>query len=422
MKTNARILILSVLSSGFLTLVPTSHAQVANNLAPAYRVVDIGAIPGGSDNSSAMAVNNAGQVVGESGSPAAGFIWDAINGLTDLGNLGGFCNAHGLNNNGVVVGCSAMRPFHWDTTGGMQDLGSIGSYPYYGANAINDDGAIAYENWSYWGPPSTGYFLVGATATAIGELYPNSYTFPMGLNNNNEMVGACGLSVGPYPAFIWQAFLWKPGQSIVGLGFLPGYTNSGAAAINDAGQVVGNCNNGEGTHAAFLWTSGAGMTELGSSEIGGSDSAAYAISAGGITVGKCQIGGADHAIAWAPGQSAVDLTTLVTNLNGWVNITEACGINSSGVIVGSGLRTNGITHACILYPAAAPVKVNIKMFAGLIINNAPIGSNFLIQATSNLASGNWTTLTNVAIPTQPYIYIDYNSYTNSQQFYRAVPQ
>jgi hypothetical protein len=28
----------------------------------------------------------------------------------------------------------------------------------------------------------------------------------------------------------------------------------------------------------------------------------------------------------------------------------------------------------------------------------------------------------VALPTQPYIYIDYSSPTNPRQFYRAVPQ
>jgi len=65
-------------------------------------------------------------------------------------------------------------------------------------------------------------------------------------------------------------------------------------------------------------------------------------------------------------------------------------------------------------------SVDIKMFAGVIVNG-PLGSNYLIQATSNLLNG-WTTLTNVALPTQPYIYIDYGSPTNSQQFYRATPQ
>jgi len=66
-------------------------------------------------------------------------------------------------------------------------------------------------------------------------------------------------------------------------------------------------------------------------------------------------------------------------------------------------------------------SVGIEMFAGVIVDG-PLGSNYLIQSRGNVASTNWTTLTNVALPTQPYIYIDYNSPTNSQQFYHAVPQ
>ena len=101
----------------------------------------------------------------------------------------------------------------------------------------------------------------------------------------------------------------------------------------------------------------------------------------------------------------------------------------SGQISGTfpGQTNSGGTDAILMKWAlgAAPsntVSVDIKMFAGIIINNAPIGSNYLIQANSSLTSTNWTTLTNVAIPTQPYIYIDYNSPTNSKQFYRALPQ
>jgi hypothetical protein len=65
-------------------------------------------------------------------------------------------------------------------------------------------------------------------------------------------------------------------------------------------------------------------------------------------------------------------------------------------------------------------SVDLKLFAGVIVNG-PLGSNYLIEATSNLPSG-WTTLTNIALPTQPYVFIDYSSPTNRQQFYRAIPQ
>ena len=64
---------------------------------------------------------------------------------------------------------------------------------------------------------------------------------------------------------------------------------------------------------------------------------------------------------------------------------------------------------------------NLNMYAGLNIFG-PIGANYNLQSTSDLNGSNWTTLTNISLPTQPYIYIDYNSPTNAKQFYQAVPQ
>jgi len=90
--------------------------------------------------------------------------------------------------------------------------------------------------------------------------------------------------------------------------------------------------------------------------------------------------------------------------------------------VGSIFATNGLLYPTEIGIAQDVFSVDIKSFAGLILKNGKIGSNYLIQATASLASSNWVTLTNVTLPTKPYIYIDYNSYTNSQQFYRAVPQ
>ena len=63
-------------------------------------------------------------------------------------------------------------------------------------------------------------------------------------------------------------------------------------------------------------------------------------------------------------------------------------------------------------------SVDIHLLATVYVNG-PLGSNFLIQAATNLAAG-WITLTNVLLPTQPYLYVDYSSLTNQQRFYRAV--
>lgn len=88
-----------------------------------------------------------------------------------------------------------------------------------------------------------------------GELYSGGYTTPNALNNNNEMVGQS--SQGDSANFQLQAFYWNSNTGIVGLGFLPGYTNSAAQGINDASQVVGYCFTGGG-QAGFVWNSGAG--------------------------------------------------------------------------------------------------------------------------------------------------------------------
>jgi len=61
------------------------------------------------------------------------------------------------------------------------------------------------------------------------------------------------------------------------------------------------------------------------------------------------------------------------------------------------------------------------MYAGLNIVG-PLGANYNVQSIPALNGINWTTVTNISLPSQPYIFIDYNSPTNVKQFYRAVPQ
>jgi hypothetical protein len=64
--------------------------------------------------------------------------------------------------------------------------------------------------------------------------------------------------------------------------------------------------------------------------------------------------------------------------------------------------------------------VDLKRFAGLVIKG-PIGSNYTVQATDTLEGTNWITLTSITLATNPYIFIDYRSWTNTQQFYRLLP-
>jgi photosystem II stability/assembly factor-like uncharacterized protein len=93
----------------------------------------------------------------------------------------------------------------------------------------------------------------------------------------------------------------------------------------------------------------------------------------------------------------------------WASIaSSADGTQLAAVVDGGGI-----------WSAQATILPATGTFAGLVVDG-PLGSNYLIQAASNLP-GNWTTLTNVTVPWGPYFYIDYSSPTNAQQFYRAVP-
>lgn len=67
---------------------------------------------------------------------------------------------------------------------------------------------------------------------------------------------------------------------------------------------------------------------------------------------------------------------------------------------------------------AAPTLA-ANMFAGVTLQGTP-GALCQIQYTTDVASGNWLPLTNIAIPTNPYTWVDLQSPLNPKRFYRAV--
>jgi len=105
----------------------------------------------------ALAINNAGTVVGQSPNTQLfkhAFSWTQVGGMSDLGTLGGSeSTALGINNNGWIVGTSLtskktniLHAFLWTPAAGMQDLtvlAGIAKSLQIHSVQINDFGVIA---------------------------------------------------------------------------------------------------------------------------------------------------------------------------------------------------------------------------------------------------------------------------------------
>jgi probable HAF family extracellular repeat protein len=99
-----------------------------------------------------LGVNNSGMSVGRKGiSYSAALLWAPNGTVHDLGNLGGkYAEALAINNLGQVVGDSSLagnsvyHAFLWTPNGGMQDLGSLGGQNSF-AYAINDNTQVVGE-------------------------------------------------------------------------------------------------------------------------------------------------------------------------------------------------------------------------------------------------------------------------------------
>jgi probable HAF family extracellular repeat protein len=145
----------------------------------------------------------------------------------------------------------------------------------------------------------------------------------------------------------YEAFRWTSADGMVGLGFLPGSSDSyGGAVSADGATVVG------GSGEAFRWTSGGGMVGLGFLP-GGSNSYASAISADGSTVvGSSEVpveaflwtsGGGMVGLGFLPGAAdsqgigiSADGSTIVGDSGG-----EAFRWTSGGGMVGLGFLAGG---------------------------------------------------------------------------------
>lgn len=284
-----------------------------------FSVIDLG-------GDGAVAVNNAGQVVGNDGSSA--FSWTASGGRIRLGTLGGsYSYAYDVNDVGQVVGYSetatgSYHAFSWTAAGGMIDLGTLGGDSSV-AFSVNDAGQVVGE--SFAGDLSCHAFSwTGAGVMIDIGTIETCNQYPPTVNNAGQVV------VNRYG----RASVWTVSEGIRDLGTLGGGF-SAAYAINSAGQVVGDSTTASGQVNAFSWTAAGGMIDLGS--LDGVGSQAVAVNDAGQVVGNSGTSGGSsyHAFSWTEAAGMIDLGTL-----GGPN-SQAFAVNDAGQVVGSSTASPG---------------------------------------------------------------------------------
>ena len=223
---------------------------------PTHTITDLGTL--GGLEAHANAINNYGDIVGQSGAPDGtrhAVLW-ADGEVIDLGPPDVWSSADDINNHRQVVVNHSDRAYVWDS-GDIFYLGTGRAT----ACAINDVGQVVGSG------SSSACLWEGGVMT---DLYDTvGLAGANGINNLGHVVGSVQAGTE------WHAALWD-GQGVVDLGTLGGERSS-AEGINDLDQVIGESERapgGDRRFYGFFWD-GERMYDM--ADLVGYDSSAYAI-------------------------------------------------------------------------------------------------------------------------------------------------
>ena len=344
-----------------LVLVGQTPVSAVNSM------IDLGTLPGGAA-AYAAAINDKGQIVGHSYTASGSIravLWE-IDAKTksykirDLGFLGGsdpYSYAFAINNSGQVAGDSMTASGHahaflWDPVNGMQDLGVPPGGFYSSAHGINDSGQIAgiYVDTDY--AQYHGFLYSGGVMRDLGltsDLYWRSEA--RAINSSGQITGWRYDSVSGHRAILYDGSVNEVSAS-----------GGDGYAINNKGQIAGGGYASSGDYHAYLYSDGS-MTDLGT--LGGTFSTAYGINNDGQVVGWSNVGLKTHAFRYSDGVMR-DIGTLGGDYS------EASGINNLGQIVGYSTDSSGNTRPFLWNPP------DLKTAAHNLANVGTVSNQFTL--------------------------------------------
>jgi probable HAF family extracellular repeat protein len=299
---------------------------------PTYHVTALDGLPGES-SAVAKGMNEAGQIVGWSGSPPRAFLW-TDGAMVELAPVTGDEAALGeaINGTAQVAGQSgpafsaATHAVRW--VGGLpQDLGTLGGGSATDSSTgrdINDLGHVVGDS-SIGGKTHAFLFTDQGGMVDLTPTYDDGHGYA--INEAGQVAGYAN----------YRAFRWQAGQ-LEDLGIPETFAFSFGFDINELGQVVGAATSATGASQRLIrWTDTVGWEILGGV---GNNNVAWAINDEGVVVGEgVPVGGPVTGVVFFDDLGLFDLDELVAESE-W-NILRAFDINNAGQI--AALAHNSIT-------------------------------------------------------------------------------
>lgn len=221
---------------------------------------------------SASFINNSGQIVGSKllplpdGGPAESFLWDPVQGLVVPGGVNSFALA--LNNAGQVLGGDEAGSYIWDRATGVTRIGGFTEGSGSSVAAFNDSGLVTgyasdveHENQFaafVWDRVHGIRLISPAEPNAQGH---RRRAFGVAINNAGMVAGSWDFNFSSGELQGERLFVWTEAGGFIDLGTF-GNFYARPIAINNHGQVIGLINRPGGV-SSFAWDADHGVTDLG---------------------------------------------------------------------------------------------------------------------------------------------------------------